>query len=197
MEYGVIFSTKFLCCGLVSQSEPQTRRPRDSSRAQKSTSNHYRLQVEGNSITVCKSYFLKTFQISDGPLTRALKKIVMGEEPGSDKRGHHIPGNKIPDEKMAIVRDHISSFPTYQSHYTRAQNPNRKYLSSRLNIRIMYDLYKEHCQNINEMSVNEPIHRRTFNNNFNLHFHSPQSDTCAKCDSLKLKILASQDSEQE
>lgn len=47
------------------------------------------------------------------------------------------------------------------------------------------------------MPVNEPIYRQTFNNNFNLHFHSPQSDICAKCDSLKLKILASQDNEQE
>lgn len=61
----------------------------------------------------------------------------------------------------------------------------------------MYNLYKEHCQNINEIPVNETNYRRNFNNNFNLHFHSPSSDICAKCDYFKLKISALQDDEQE
>lgn len=140
---------------------------------------------------------MKTLQISDGRLTRALKKIATGEQPGSDNRGHHVPGNKIEEERMSIVRDHISSFPSYESHYTRSQNPNRKYLSSHLNIRLMYRLYTEHCQEIVVTPVNEPIYRRTFNNNFNLHFHSPSSDTCAKCDCFKLKISALQGNEEE
>lgn len=45
--------------------------------------------------------------------------------------------------------------------------------------------------------VNEAMYRRTYNNNFNLHFHSLSSDTCAKCDNFKLKIHALQENEQE
>nr|CAH7713317.1 unnamed protein product [Callosobruchus chinensis] len=36
------------------------------------------------------------------------------------------------------------SFPTYESHYSRAKTAS-KYLGSGLNISIMYRLYKEKC----------------------------------------------------
>lgn len=66
--------------------------------------------------------------------------MKIGDPPGDDKWGKKIPGNKTPDEKMAQVRDHITSSPAYESHYTRKHNPNRKYLSENLNIRLMYNL---------------------------------------------------------
>lgn len=44
-------------------------------------------------------------------------------------------------------------------------------------------------------SVKEPIYRRVFSDE-NLHFHRPMKDTCRICDSLKLKIEAS-DIEEE
>lgn len=121
------FSSQYIyVCWLVSQSTPVTRRPRDSSREKKSTTNHYRFQVEGNSVRVCKSWFLKTLQISDGQLTRALKKIETGEQPGSDNKGHHVPGNKLEEVRMSVVRDHISSFPLYspitQDHKIPTEN---------------------------------------------------------------------------
>lgn len=49
-------------------------------------------------------------------MTRALNKVNTGEPPGDDKRGKKVPANKTPDEKMELVRRHISSFPSYQSH---------------------------------------------------------------------------------
>ena len=58
-------------------------------------------------------------------------------------------------------------------------------------------MYTEHCQEIDVTPVNEPIYRRTFNNNLHLHFHSPSFDTCAKCDCFKLKISALQGNEDE
>lgn len=184
-------------CGLVEQTVPKTRRPRNSSRPQKSISNHYRFQIEDKSISVCKAYFLKTLQISDGRMTRAIKKIKMGQQPGSDNRGRHIPGNKISEEQTLIVREHISSFPTYQSHYTRAQNPNRRYLPNHLNIRLMYNLYKERCFTNNLTPIKEPVYRRIFNKEFNLHFHSPSKDTCTKCDAFKLKISTLDNQEEK
>lgn len=196
-EIGSFSGQNIYMCGLVTQISPQMRRPRDFSRSQKSTTNYYRLQFEKNSVKVCKKYFLNTFQISDGRLGRALKKLSMGQQPGMDKRGHHIPNHKTPDDQMKIVCDHILSFPSYQSHYTRTQNPNRKFLASNLNIRLMYNLYREHCQNLNLTSVTESIYRRTFNTKFNLHFHSPSTDTCAKCDAFKIKILALEGNEEE
>lgn len=58
-------------------------------------------------------------------MTRALNKVNSGEPPGDDKRGKKVPASKTPDKKMELVREHISSFPSYQSHYMRTHNPNR------------------------------------------------------------------------
>lgn len=196
-EIGSFSGQNIYMCGLVTQNPPEVRRPRDFSRKQKSTSNYYRLQLKNNSVKVCKKYFLNIFQISDGLLGRALKKMTMGQQPGSDKRGCHLPNHKTPDDQMKIVCDHISSFPSYQSHYTRSQNPNRKFLASNLNIRLMYNLYRDHCHNLNQNPIQEAIYRRTFNTKFNLPFHSPSTDTCAKCDAFKLKILALEGNEEE
>lgn len=88
---------------------------------------------------------------------------------------------------MKLVRDHITSFPSYESHYTRQHNPNGKYLSEVLNIRLMYNLYKEHVQSQGHQPVEEHIYRRTFSE-FNLHFHAPHKDTCVKCDVFSNKL---------
>lgn len=183
-------------CGLVQQTLPSNRRPRNSSRPPKQKINHYRFQVEGNSVIVCKTFFLNTLQISDGRLTRALNKVMLGKPAGSDDRGRRAPKNKTSVEQMNELLNHINSFPSYQSHYTRAHNPNRRYLAENLNLRTMYNLYLEHCLQENLRPVKEATYRRTFNNSFNLHFHKPSKDTCSKCDSWKVKLEASQN-EQE
>lgn len=74
-------------CGLCKQCTPKAHRVRDGSRGMKSASISYHLQLEDNNRKVCKQYFLKTFQISDGRCFRALKKVREGSEPGSDMRG--------------------------------------------------------------------------------------------------------------
>jgi len=173
-------------CGLIKQETPACRRPRAGDKGPKSSTNHYNLiLLNGTSVTVCKKYFLETFQISDGRMSRALQVVKTGQPPGTDKRGKRIPANKIPEERMQAVRQHISSFPAYESHYTRAHNPNRKYLAENLNIRLMYNMYKTFCSENDIEPVAEPIYRRTFNTEFNLHFHAPHKDTCIKCDSYK------------
>ena len=148
-------------CGLIRQRLPAYRRPRNSTRRAKEVTNSFRFQVGAKSVTVCKSFFLKTLQISDGRMTRALRKIRDGQQPGSDGRGRHVPKNKTSEEAMKVVREHIESFPCYQSHYTRTENPNRKFLSPDMNVRKMYDLYKEMCsQNNINLVVSEVIYRR-------------------------------------
>lgn len=188
-KIGTFSAQNAFLCGLIKQQVPVRHRPRCNSRSQKSTTNIFNvILIDGKSVKVCKKYFLDTFQISDGRMTRALKVVKEGEAPGTDKRGKRVPTNKIPEEQMAAVRQHISSFPAYESHYTRVHNPHRKFLSENLNIRIMYNLYKSYCLGQNLNPVKEPIYRRTFNTEFNLHFHSPHKDTCTKCDIYKNKV---------
>ncbi|CAG9827583.1 unnamed protein product [Diabrotica balteata] len=126
-------------------------------------------------------------------MSRVINKIKQGEPPGSDNRGHGIPTNKIFEERMNCIRKHIQNFLSYQSHYTRNKNPNRIYLSSDLNVTLLYRLYNEYCQEQVNVSLSSDIYRRTFNNEYNLHFHVPQKDTCSKRDDYKLKKAATID----
>uniref|UniRef100_A0A6P7GRT0 Uncharacterized protein LOC114345931 n=1 Tax=Diabrotica virgifera virgifera TaxID=50390 RepID=A0A6P7GRT0_DIAVI len=185
-------------CGLVKQEIPKCRRPRDGSRPNKSSSNHFYIHnVDGNNINVCRQYLVDTFQISHGRLTRSLKKLKDGKAPGLDERGCHVPANKIAVDRMNVVREHIIfSFPAYQSHYTRTQNPNRKYLPSHLTITAMYKSYLEYCNGKGD-PVSEAVYRRTFNSEFNLHFHSPLKDTCGKCDVFKTKLNVLQNEQEK
>ena len=112
-----------------------------------------------------------------------LEKEVQGIEPGSDKRGRHTPAIKTREDALKLVCDHISSFPSVQSHYTCQHNPNRKHLSPELNIRVMFRLNLEHC--------------KIFNTQFNLHFKHPHKDTCKKCDLYKIKIDSEIDPEKK
>ncbi len=183
-------------CGLIVQQKPNVRRPRNSTRNAKSVSNSFRFQVRGNSVTVCKRFFLQTLQVSDGRMTRAIQKIREGQQPGSDGRGRHLPKNKTLKAAMNGVCDHIASFPSYQSHYSRSENPNRKYLPPDMNVRTMYELYKEKCTEKGDIPVSEAIYRRTYSNEFNLHFHQPLKDTCTRCDVLDKKIEVCEDEDE-
>lgn len=137
---------------------------------------------------VCRDFFLKTFDITDSRFKVVCKKIDSDGFVATDKRGRHQPKNKMPPESKHLVITHIQSFPRYKSHYSRSQNPNTSYLSPDLNVRKMYNLYTEMCQEQNKIPVKESYYRNIFNGEFNMRFHHPHSDTCNICDKLNNTI---------
>lgn len=156
------FSTQnaFLC-GIIKQHRPKVHRPRSGVKGIRASTYTYFINTAEVSHQVCKQYFIDTYKISNGRLIRALKR-GQSSSPGEDLRGKHPPGNKTPEQKIEGVRNHIQSFPAYQSHYTREHNPNRKYLDTNLNIRTMYTLYKEKCDEENSSPVSEAMYRKIF-----------------------------------
>ena len=125
----------------------------------------------GMSVRVCRKAFLRIHAVSGGCVDRALKSFVeAGGSPQLDKRGRHEPGSKTPEEAISYVKQHISSFPQYESHYSRTDNPNRKYLSPDLMVAKMYSMYKEKSANDGKEPVSEWLYRRVFSENFNLAF---------------------------
>ncbi|KXJ20296.1 hypothetical protein AC249_AIPGENE28589 [Exaiptasia diaphana] len=115
--------------------------------------------------------------------------------------------NKFSDETINKIKQHIQSFPTEISHYSRDDNPNKKYLSADLSINRMYMLYLEKeepqvwkrqqerviakQQNVAmpqefKPIVSETSYRLIFNTQFNLGFGRPRTDTCSKCDELNI-----------
>ena len=87
------------------------------------------------SIRVCKNAFLLMHGISNGRVNRVLQGVArMGGFPKMDERGCHEPPNKTCEDGMARIHEHTLSFPCYTSHYSRIDNPNRKYLSPDLSV---------------------------------------------------------------
>ena len=112
----------------------------------------------GVSIRVCKTAFLRIHGISNGRLSRALSAALKeGGTPHQDQRGHHEPKNKTDATKLNIIDEHIESFPQYTSHYSRHDNPHRRYLSPELSITKMYELYREFCTENGHTPVTETV----------------------------------------
>lgn len=181
-------------CGLVHQAPVQSRRPRTGTKGNKKSTNLFHIQK--GDVRVCKKYFMKTFAVSDGRVTRAINKARDGHVPGEDLRGKHVAAKKITPLQTQSVIDHINRFPAYHSHYTRIDNPNRKYLSPELNITQMHTLYKEWCRENHITPVKEHYYRMIFNSKFNLQFHAPRKDTCKSCDKYQQIIKVEENPEK-
>jgi hypothetical protein len=90
------------------------------------------------------------------------------------------PGNKTSKADEQFVHDHIKSFPVVESHSTR-KDTNRKYLAPELNIKKMYELYKEECTNSGRKPVIHTFYRKMFNTQYNFSFFYPKKDQCSVC----------------
>lgn len=120
----------------------------------------------------------------------AIRKKKDGGIVTPDKRGRHEPINKISEDIRNSVRQHISKFPTYESHYSR-ERTRKCYQGNHLNISKMYRLYVEEC---NENGLKEEdiakewLYSEIFNYEYNYSFKSPDADTCDICDKYKLQL---------
>ena len=95
---------------------------------------------------VYREFLLHALDISHGRFNRLCEKVQASPiEIPSDQRGKHGNRNRIPEDAIRYVKNRISSFPTYMSHYSRVNNPNKRYLSLGLSLGKMFQLYCEHC----------------------------------------------------
>lgn len=90
---------------------------------------------------------------------------------GSGGRGKHPAHYRTQDSSVEYVKDHITSFPCVESHYTR-KDTQRKYLDASLTVTKMYQLYKQKCKEDSVNPVSCRKYRDIFSSNFNLSFHN-------------------------
>lgn len=138
---------------------------------------------------VCRDFFMKCLKVSADRVRRALSSAVHNQ-PGTEKRGKHIPRNKTSDADKQGVRDFIDRFPKYESHYGRSCS-QRKYLHHNLSLKKLYDKYKEEHEFKNLKFVSRNIFRQIFNHDFNLSFKRRHTDTCRTCDEINTNLQSS------
>jgi hypothetical protein len=135
---------------------------------------------------VCKLFFLNTLDISHSVVDNAHKKTQLPGVSSIDCRGKSdgCRSNKTSDEKLDIVRNHIKSFPSVESHYCR-KDSLKQYLDPSLNLQAMYKLYIQYCEKKGYEKVKIHIYRKVFNTEFNIAFHKPSKDQCDLCTTYK------------
>jgi len=123
-------------------------------------------------------------QVEMAKLTHINRQVYFGQHTAHPSlRGKHTSRpNKIAEDIKEKVPQHILSYPAEPSHYSRTQTPHRLYVSAFLTINKMYDEYKKHWDSVKEKPVLFQMYRHFFNNDFNLGFGTPRSDTSVVCD---------------
>ena len=175
--------------------------------------------ADGINVKICQKAFCAIHGF--GPkrilvLRRKLQSSGGCIEP--DQRGKHDNHPTVSESTRDQVKAHIQSFPTRQSHYSRADNSGRTYLSPELSINRLYlDFLQKHDPDYVAMEqenqrrkrvhqsaitfrnpiVSEHYYQDIFVTEFNIHFGYPRSDSCGKCDSLRLAIENASADEKE
>ena len=149
--------------------------------------------VKGEQIHVCKDAFCKLHAIGKRRVEVISTKMVSGVLFSGDNRGlHGSRPHTITGEIKGQVREHIESFPARESHYSRQDNLKHRYLPESVSIARMYCLFLEKYEpEVNEEDGEKPcvkewLYRNIFNEEYNFGFGYPRSDTCEKCDILKV-----------
>ena len=137
--------------------------------------------LEYNRLQVCRKAFLNLHGISQKRIFRICTLLINNTTP-RDKRGYNVKSHAISGEICKKIFDHIHSFPTKVTHY--GTNVIR-YLDARLNVKIMYNLFKTKYPNFN---IKYEYYLKYFNENFKLRFGRPQIDVCSKCEEFEVKI---------
>ena len=141
-------------------------------------SQSYYFDVDGIKYQVCKRFFLQTLDVSEKFVRIALEKSSRSRTgvPSPDRRGKHIPGNKISEENIKFATEHIDSFPRVPAHWCR-RDTKKEYLEAILNRRKMYDLYIAHCAENTKKPISFALYKELLIKK-NVAFHIPRKDQC-------------------
>lgn len=189
-EKSVDVKRQFISSCIESQATMRSRKRDQDSNKSKEKSLLYYFTVNMERLRVCKVMFLNTLSISNTVVINMLKKVEPGGLVQQDRRGKQTSSNKTPDETIESVKKHISSFPQYESHYSREKS-KRKYMGTELTIEKMYELYTDDCNKKNidpKLRAKKWLYYDIFNKQFKLSFKPPEIDTCDTCDMFNAKL---------
>lgn len=144
---------------------------------------YFLMDENGDKVPVCKTFFLTTLDYNKNNCKAVRNVIDSNYNSGelipvsavTDGRGHNPNPKKIDPTK---ITDHIMSFNPAISHYRREHAPNKKYLPSDLNMRMMY---KHYCETDPQMQVSYGFYRKLVRT-LNISFTKLGQEECEICE---------------
>lgn len=147
----------------------------------------YFLKSGPEKVQICLKTLCNVFSITPRRVQMVQEKMKQVDVSTSDMRGKHTNRpHKISNDIKDLIREHITSLPAQESHYSRQKNADIKYLSANLSIQKLYELFRSKYPN---QKATLHLYREIFNSEFKLRFGAPRSDTCAKCDSFYAQLV--------
>lgn len=111
--------------GTLIDAKKISRRRKTTVTETKMYSYHYNIKFATKTIKVCRTAFCSLHAIHKSRVLRICQFRATGNLLEKDARGrHHNRSNKIPEELVAQVHDHIKKFPVRESHYSRNKDKN-------------------------------------------------------------------------
>lgn len=142
------------------------------------------------SVIVCRTMFLNTLSISEKTVRTLFNKqsnVNENDHKITDLRGRHrnCP-NKLGDNILNSVKDHINALAPVDAHYGRKYS-TKKYLDGQLSYKRLHSLYLEwfNEQKYGNKKATLRQYQDIVNSNFNIAFYIPKKDQCDKCHSFK------------
>lgn len=137
---------------------------------------------ENEKISLCQKAFLALHGIFK---SRLEKKVRTAAQP-TDNRGRHATRpNRTSLESLEKIRKFLSELPARESHYTRSDSRNRKYLDPNLSITKLHENFNtSHPDN----KISYGVFAKVFNEDFNISFGYPRKDICNTCTKLLVNI---------
>ncbi|XP_064076612.1 uncharacterized protein LOC135194702 [Vanessa tameamea] len=135
---------------------------------------------EGQSVRVCKTFFIKTLDISDRVIRTVKDKIDKHGFLSRDRRGQHINHIRIDEQLIKDIKEFIDAIPRIESHYIREYS-TREYIDGGKTISDVFRDFEE-AQNKNKKAAGRYCtFYKKFTQDYNILFFRPRKDQCDLC----------------
>lgn len=157
----------------------------------------YGVLVKKERVVVCKTAFLRIHDLGEARVAHVVKAMGDTGVVPQDRRGKAVPPhNKLPDDILQVIHDHVKTLPTCSSHYSRAKSPNKVYLPPGFSHRYCYDLYLAYCR-VEDVPEDKKapsldVYSRALAK-FNIGTAPPKVDTCSYCDKTEVALSVAVD----
>ncbi len=138
-------------------------------------------------VKVCKTCFMKLFQVSRKRIEVIQKKLVSGSG-FEEKRGKYQNRRRIvTDELKALMNAHLLSIPHRKSHYTKSKM--LYFERSDLTIKKLYMLFRVFYRKKKDEALQLTLKKyyQLFQN-LNFAIRQPKTDICDECEKYKIHL---------
>lgn len=125
---------------------------------------------------------------NDKRLLKILEKDVSDQK---DKRGKHDNRPKINTDNL---ENHVLQYNPVISHYRREHAPRRRYLSSDVTLKVIYEDYKAKYP---DHKISYEFVRNFVTKRMNISFTTLSNEECEICTEYKMHIAETKHSEEE